>query len=262
MGILLDIAKRHEMIRTLALRDFQSRYIATLAGSLWTILHPIAIVVVFYFVFAVGFKSKGPGSTPFIIWFVTGLVAWFYFNDTLIIITDCITRNSYLVKKTIFPIEVLPLVQIFSALIPHVIFLAIVGILLVANDVPLMPFRLLVVYFIFCSTILLLGLGWLLSALQVFYRDIAQALSIIMNLWFWVTPIVWTPELMPEKYHWVFTSNPAHYLVEGYRGVLIYPQPVWPTTLETLYFWSIALPLFVLGITVFQRLKPEFADVL
>ena len=262
MGFLLDIFKRHEMIRTLALRDFQSRYAATVAGSLWTLLHPVAVVTVFYFVFSVGFKAKGPGDTPFILWFVSGLVAWFYFNDTLIAITDCVTRNGHLVKKTIFPVEVLPLVQILSALIPHMIFLVIVAALLEFNNVSFAPFRLLVVYFIFCATVLLLGLGWLLSALQVFYRDIAQVLTIVLNLWFWVTPIVWAPELMPEKYHWVFTWNPVHYLVDGYRGMLIHPQPVWPDAAQTLHFWGVTLLVLALGVAVFRRLKPEFADVL
>ena len=76
MGFLLNILRRHEMIRTLALRDFQSRYAATVAGSLWTLLHPVAIVAVFYFVFAVGFKAKGPDSTPFIVWFRISVGSW------------------------------------------------------------------------------------------------------------------------------------------------------------------------------------------
>ena len=262
MNFVLSAFKHREMIGVLALRDFQSRYAGTVAGSIWTLVHPLAVVAVFYFVFSVGFKARAPDNVPFILWFSVGLMAWFYFNDALIAITNSVVRNAHLVKKTVFPVEVLAVVQIVSALLPHLAFMAIIAIVLVINDVPFEGFRLLVLYFMFCTTVLLLGVGWLLSALEVFYRDISQALTMVMNLWFWLTPIVWDPALMPKEYHWVFAWNPMHYVVDGYRGMLIYSQPRWPDTSETIYFWCIALVFLVLGATVFRRLKPEFADVI
>ena len=262
MNFIINIIRQREMIRVLAFREFQSRYAGTLAGSLWTLAHPIAIVTVFYFVFSVGFKSKAPEGVPFILWFAVGLMAWFYFNDALVSVASSVVRNSHLVKKTVFPLEILAVVQIVSSLIPHLAFLLVIGFALFMNNVPIEGFRLLILYFMFCTTILLLGLGWLLSALEVFYRDISQALSIIMNLWFWITPVVWDSEMMPHKYRWFFAWNPMHYVVDGYRGVLIYSQPKWPSLYETLIFWCVALALFVLGSVVFGRLKTEFADVL
>lgn len=262
MNFSLSAFRHREMIRELALRDFQSRYAATAAGSLWTLAHPIAIVAVFYFVFSVGFKAKAPDDVPFILWFSVGLMAWFYFNDALTGITNSVTGNAHLVKKTVFPVEVLAIVKIASALLPHLGFLAVIVVVLTMNHVSLDSFRLLVFYFMFCTTILLLGLGWLLSALEVFYRDISQALTIIMNLWFWMTPIVWDPAMMPKEYRWLFEWNPMYYIVDGYRGMLIYSQPKWPGLFETVYFWCIALGLLALGFILFRRLKPEFADVL
>lgn len=262
MNFIVSAFKHRELILVLALRDFQSRYAGTVAGSLWTLAHPIAIITVFYFVFSVGFKSKAPEGVPFILWFSVGLMAWFYFNDALVSAASSIARNSHLVKKTVFPVEVLAIVQIVSSLLPHLVFLFVVAIVLLMNHVSFEGFRLLVFYFMFCTTVLLLGLGWLLSALEVFYRDISQALTIIMNLWFWMTPIVWDSKMMPEKYQWLFAANPMHYIVDGYRGMLIYPQAKWPDTYETIIFWCVALGLFVLGSAVFRRLKPEFADVL
>lgn len=250
------------MIRVLALRDFQSRYAGTVAGSLWTLAHPIAIMAVFYFVFSVGFKAKAPDDVPFIIWFAVGLMAWFYFNEGLGSIVNSVVKSSHLVKKTVFPVEVLAIVHIVSAMLPHLVFLAVVAAVLLINNVPFDGFRLLVFYFMFCTTVLLLGLGWFVSALEVFYRDTSQALTIIMNLWFWMTPIVWDSRMMPDEYHWLFAWNPMHYVVDGYRGMLIYSQPKWPETSETLIFWCMALGFLALGSVVFRRLKPEFADVL
>jgi ABC-type polysaccharide/polyol phosphate export permease len=262
LGIFENILKHRHAIQALALRELKSRYAGTLAGTFWMIFHPIAIVAVFYFVFAVGFKAKAPGSAPFILWFVTGLIAWFYFNDTLLAITDAITRNAHLVKKTIFPTEILPLVQIVAGIITHGVFLGLTVIMLVIYKVHFEPARLLIVYFMLCTTVLLLGMGWLLAALQVFYRDIAQALTITMNLLFWMTPIVWVRDQVPAAYRGLLSLNPVYYLVEGYRDLLIYPQPILPTLSGTIVFWSETGALLLLGATVFQRLKPEFADLL
>ena len=262
MSFIFSVFRYREMIRVLAIRDFQSRYAGTVAGSLWTLAHPMAIIAVFYFVFSVGFKAKAPGHVPFVLWFSVGLMAWFYFNEGLIAITNSVVQNAHLVKKTIFPVEILAIVQIVSALLPHLGFLVVVAAVLVMNHVPFDGYRLFVFYFMFCTIVLLLGLGWFLSALEVFYRDTSQAMSIIMNLWFWVTPIVWDSAMMPNKYHWLFTWNPMHYVVDGYRGMLIYSQPKWPPVSETVYFWCVALVMLVLGSNMFRRLKPEFADVL
>ena len=262
MSFLLNIIRHHEMIRALALRDFQSRYAGTVAGSFWTLAHPVAVVVVFYFVFSVGFKSKAPDDVPFILWFSVGLMAWFYFNEGLVAVTNSIARNSHLVKKTVFPIEILAVVQIVSSLLPHLVFFSVVVVALALNDIAFEWFRLGVLYYMLCTTVILLGLGWLLSALEVFCRDISQSLTIIMNLWFWITPIVWDSDMMPQEYHWIFRWNPVHYIVEGYRGVLIYAHPKWPEPTETLYFWCLSLGLLTLGAAAFRRLKPEFADVL
>lgn len=250
------------MIFALAQRELQSRYAGTLGGILWPFVHPIAAVIIFYFVFAVGFRTQGYSGTPFILWFVSGLVPWFYFNETLQAITSSITRNTHLVKKTVFPTEILPFVHLIAGLLPHAIFLLIVVGMLAFFKVPFLADRLLVVYFLICSCVLLAGLGWMLSALQVFYRDISQGLTIILNLWFWITPIVWSPDIMPEEYRGLMFYNPVYYIIEGYRGLLIFNSVVWPSAGATAYFWGVAALLFFVGNYIFRRLKPEFADII
>lgn len=256
------VLKQREMIVALAARDLQSRYIGTFGGILWAFVHPLAVVLIFYFVFAVGFRAQGPSNSPFVLWFVCGLIPWFFFNDTILATTNSITGNAHLVKKTTFPTEVLPLVHVLSSLFPHLIFMAILGGMLVFFGVPFLAERLLVMYYLVCTIVLVLGLGWLLSALQVFYRDIAQAISILLNLWFWATPIVWSQELVPSQYRGLLFANPIFYIVEGYRGLMIYDDIQWPSAKVTALFWTIVLLVLFLGIYVFRRLKPEFADVI
>lgn len=257
-----SISLHQSMIVAMAKRDLQNRYIGTLGGLLWALIHPLAVIMIFYFVFAVGFRAQGPSGAPFILWFVCGLVPWFFFSETLTGMTNSITQNCHLVKKTVFPTEVLCFVNLLAGLFTHAVFLFLLMAMLLFFSVPFSVDRLLILYFLVCTCVLLLSLGWLLSALQVFYRDIAQGLSIVLNLCFWLTPIVWSTDIMPSQYRSMFFLNPMYYIVEGYRGMLVYDAVIWPGSLATVYFWSVTVALFLCGNYVFRRLKPEFADVM
>ena len=259
--LLRSIVQYRSMILALAMRDLRSKFVGTMGGWFWIFAHPISVVIVFYFVFAIGFKAKGPSSTPFILWFVCGLVPWMFFNGSIIAITNSITSNLHLVKKTIFPTEIFPLVHLTSELITHGIFLLILFGMFVFFGLGVHPERILFLYFTVCACALLLGLGWMLSALQVFYRDVTQGLTIFLNLLFWATPIVWSQEMLPPQYLVLVHYNPIYYIVEGYRGALIYEQVLWPSAWSTLYFWSLTSIVFFTGSYVFRRLKPEFADI-
>jgi ABC-type polysaccharide/polyol phosphate export permease len=249
------------MVYAMALRDFESRFVGTLGGTIWAVVQPLATIIVFYLVFAIGFRVQSPVDTPFILWFVGGLAPWFMFNDTLQAIAGSVTGNAHLVKKTVFPAEVLAIVKIFSAVLPHLIFLLILVAMLFFFDIPLRIERILLVYYFLCIVVLLLGIGWLLSALQVFYRDIGQALTIVLNVWFWATPIVWPEQNIPESFRSILTYNPMYYIVTGYRDSLIYPHVLWPGITATIFFWCFAAACVLVGSFVFDRLKPEFADV-
>jgi ABC-type polysaccharide/polyol phosphate export permease len=262
MNLIKAVFNNREMILSLALRDFQSRYAGTFFGIIWTLAQPLITVAVFYFVFSIGFKAKAPDNVPFILWFCVGLMAWSYFNDSLISIVGVVSRNSSLVKKTVFPVEVLPVIQTLASLIPHLIFVSIVELVCFLYGLNLDFMRIIGFYYLFAMWVLIIGIGLLVSALEVFWKDFSQALPIIMNIWFWVTPVVWDPALMPSEYHWVFAWNPMYYIVEGYRSALIYQTVALPSVGETTYYWSIAILGLLAGNFVFNRLKPEFADVL
>jgi lipopolysaccharide transport system permease protein/teichoic acid transport system permease protein len=222
----------------------------------------LAIITIFYFVFAVGFRSQGPAKAPFLLWFVCGLVPWVFFNETLLAATESITRHAHLIKKTVFPSEILPMVNITAGLVPHLVFLLIVTGLLAWYQVPFAASRLLIVYYILCICALLVGLSWLLSSIQVFYRDVSHAVSILLNLWFWSTPIVWSSDMISVEYRGLLFYNPIYYITEGYRGLLVFGEIVWPSAAHTAYFWFIVTAMFLAGAYVFGRLKPEFADVM
>ena len=110
--------------------------------------------------------------------------------------------------------------------------------------------------------ILLLGLIYATSAIVVFFKDLGQIINIILQIGVWMTPIMWSYTMIPEKYQWIEKLNPFFYIVEGYRSIFIEKHWFWENIFQTLYFWCFSSLLFFIGIIIFRKLKPHFADVL
>ena len=117
-------------------------------------------------------------------------------------------------------------------------------------------------YFFLATTIFVAGLTWTLAALNVFQRDVGQSLSLISTLWFWLTPIVWPSDQLTGWARKLIELNPLYYIIEGYRNALLYQEPLSTNWQLGVYFWSLSLFLLLLGVLVFRRLKPHFADVM
>lgn len=262
LQMVRTLVQHRGMIGALTAREVQSRYAGTIAGVVWAFVHPAAIIGTFYFVFAVGFRTQMIENTPFALWFVVGFIPWLFFSEALTSITSSITRNAHFIKKTIFPSEVLPIVHLLAGLVSHAIFGLVLLCMLIYYDVKFHIEQLFVLYYLFCLCALALGMGWFLSSLQVFYQDISHGLGVILNLWFWATPVVWNFNNLPEGYKDVLAFNPLSYVIEGYRSSLIaetvVSSPVW----QGLYFWGVTGCIALLGLYVFNRSKREFADVL
>ena len=162
----------------------------------------------------------------------------------------------------VFPTETLPIVEILVATVGHLILLAFTILLLFIHGIIPGWGSLQIVYAYFCAFVLCLGLGWLLASTNVFHRDISQSLVTLLNFWFWMTPVVWGIDMIPEKWRPLMLFNPMFHVVESYRNALLYNRPVWADTYQCLIFWIIVSLLCASGAYVFWRLKPEFADVL
>ena len=246
----------------MAVQEVRSRYVGTLVGVVWFIINPLMMMFVFWFVFSVGFKVQPVGNIPFVVVFFCGLIPWTTFSETLMSSTTAITRNSNLVTKTIFPTEILPIVCLVASLISHGVMLVILVVLLLINHVSFSLYSFQFLYYLVALSIFSLGLSWFFSAVNVFYRDAGQILGVVLNMWFWFTPIAWGIEIMPEEYRYIIKLNPIYYIVEGYRCSFISHIPLWNSYELGIYFWTVCLLLFIIGGLVFRKLKLEFADVL
>lgn len=250
------------VIFSLVVRGFQSRYIGTGGGIIWSIVHPLATVFIFWIVFSFGFKSEGPKGIPFLLYFITAFLPWHFVNEVLHSSANTVLANRHLATKMVFPTETLPIVEIMIATVGHLILLAFaILLLLLHGEIPGME-GLQIVYAYLCAVALSLGLGWFLAATNVFHRDVNQSLATLLNFWFWMTPIVWNVDMVPEKWQPLLMLNPMLHVVESYRRALLYASPLWSDIPQLVMFWTIVVLLCVGGAYVFLRLKPEFADVL
>lgn len=259
---LRNIYNYRSIIKAMALRDVQTRYMGTLGGFLWFIIQPLSIVLVYWFVFSVGFKVRPAGGIPFVVVFLCGLVPWSLFAEALNTSTAAINANVHLVTKTVFPTEILPVVSLLSSLFTHVLMMILFVIVMMINGVPFSLYNLQVFYYLFALSALCLGFGWLLSAINVFCKDVGQALGVVLNLWFWATPIAWFQEILPERYLWILKFNPMYYIVDGYRASFLHLSPIWHNPRQCVYFWIMCALVFIAGAVTFKKLKPDFAEVL
>jgi len=249
-------------ILSLAGRSFKTRFVGTGGGAIWSILLPLATVFSYWMVFSLGFKAKGPNNIPFDVYFMTAFLPWSFFTDSLNAATNSLVNNRHLVKKMVFPTETLPLVEILSSTVGHLILTVFtVGLLLLHGTAPGWG-ALQLVYGYLCAVALASGLGWLLSAINVFHRDVGQSLSVLLSFWFWATPIVWSVDMLPDNWRPLINWNPVYHVVESYRDALLYDRPVWHDFSQLSVFWGMTLVIGLFGAYVFRRLKPEFADVI
>ncbi len=257
-----DIYISRQIIMELAKKDLKNRYLGSYLGIVWAFVQPIVSILVFWFVFQVGFRSAPINDYPFILWLVTGIVPWFYFAEVFQGGSTAIIDNAFLVKKIVFKISILPLIRMVSSLFVHLFFVLIIFILYLAYGYGINIHYFEFVYYSLSMFALLIGLNWLTSGLTIFLKDLGQIISIIVQMGFWITPVLWNYEIMPAKYQFILKANPMYYIVQGYRSCFIYHKGFWETPIQTIYFWAITILVFAFGGLVFKKLKPHFADIL
>ncbi|MCT7551341.1 ABC transporter permease [Aliarcobacter butzleri] len=259
--ILSDLWHSKRLLLDLAKNDFKMRYLGNTLGILWAFLQPTAMILLFWFVFSVGFKSQPMEGVPFILWLLAGLVPWFFFSESLQSATTSILDNSFLVKKVVFRVALLPIVKLMSALAIHIFFILFtLGIFIYYGYYPSI-YWLQIGYYLFATVVLVLGLSWITSSVVIFFRDLGQIVTMILQFGFWITPVIWSISIMPKEYIELIQFNPAYYLVQGYRESLIEQRWFWENDL-TLYFWIVTLFILSIGAFIFKKLRPHFADVL
>ncbi|MBA7638970.1 Teichoic acid translocation permease protein TagG [subsurface metagenome] len=245
------------------IRDLRGRYAGSTIGLFWYIIDPLLRLIIYTFVFSILFKVKlgnEPGTVSFVAYLFCGLLPWIAFEQALQRSATAITDNSNLVRKVVFPSEILPTYLVFSNFIHQTIALILfLGILFIIQNPPGIHALSLPIVFLL-QIIFTLGLAWFLSSLNIFFRDTPHVLRAILMIWFFATPIVYPSSIVPGKLKFLIKLNPMSHLVDIYRALLL--ENHLPNLKGSLFFLLVALASFVLGYLVFKKTKQVFGDLL
>jgi lipopolysaccharide transport system permease protein len=257
-----------DLLRILVKRDLEARYKGSILGNLWSVVNQLSQLLIYTYVFSIILKVKlslkglpEENSLVFGLWLFAGLSPWIAFTSGLTQAANSVVAQTNLVKKVVFPLALLPLVPVFSALVESA-FGLIILIIFVALKLGTLHETLALLPFIWLPQLLLTaGLGYLTAGLTVFLRDIPQTLLVILNLWFYLTPIVYPIDVVPASVRdLVFWVNPIAAIAQIYRDLIIIGEVNHPGEWATLMV--ISLVVFYSGLWVYRRLRPAFADVL
>ncbi len=265
-----ELFQNRVLIWKLSKNDFKTRYAGSYLGIIWAFVQPVVTVLLYWFVFTVALPSravaiKGDIEIPYILWLIAGIVPWFFFSEALSNGTSALLEYDYLVKKVVFKISILPIIKIISAIFVHAFFILFTLILFACYGYYPDLYTLQIFYYSACMFVFVLGLCYITCSIIVFFRDLGQIISILLQVGIWATPILWNLNIMAAshpKLMILFKLNPMNYIVEGYRNALIDKIWFWETFYSTAYFWILTFILFAVGALVFKRLKVHFADVL
>lgn len=244
-------------------RDFQARYSSSALGIVWTILNPLATIAIYTLVFSQIMQARLPGidnKLSYSIYLCSGIITWGLFSEILTKSQTIFLENANMIKKLAFPRICLPIIVILNSLVHFGIILSIfIGFLIVTWNFPgwsfLSMFPVLLI-----QVMLAVGLGMILGVLNVFFRDVGQFFGIVLQFWFWFTPIVYPLSILPESIAAFVKLNPMTTIVEAYHGIFVMNQmPNWSSLLPI----AIAsLLLCIFGLRLFRKRSGEMVDQL
>jgi len=258
-----NLVERRALLAQLVQRDFQQRYIGSAAGWLWGVVHPLVLLASYIFVFQVCLKVKLPPNAVtqnYTMYLFCGVLPWLLFSETVTRSAGSMVEHANLITKTVFPAEVVPVSIFLSTLIQHLIALALLIGATAFTLKTVSPMVLMLPLYMLFIGLLAVGVGWIAASLNVYLRDTAQILAVVMTLWFWITPIMINEQQVPQRFRAVILWNPMSWIVRAYRDRLF--LTTWPDWQEIAVLAAYSIGVFIVGGLFFRHLKRGFADVL
>jgi len=252
----------------MVVRDLRGRYAGSAMGLAWTVIHPIVLLALYTFVFGFVLRIRadalqqawgGSETLTFTLYLLCGLLPWLAFQDAVLRAQTSVVESSNLIKKMPFPSEVLPTTVTLTAFLHFLAALALYTIFAASmGQLALWPFAYLPLV-LALQLLFSLGLAFLSSAAFVYFRDIGHILGLALHAWFYLTPVVYPPTLVPAWVQPLFRFNPMHHLMKMYRAIFFHQSA--PPLRSLIAFTLAALVCWLVGAKVFERAKRGFADV-
>lgn len=255
---LYEIWRYHELIYFLVWRDLKVRYSQTVIGAAWVLIQPTLTTLIFTVFF--GRLAKLPSDgTPYAVFALCGIVPWQLFANSVSEAGNSLISNQGLIKKVYFPRLILPLARVLAGLVDFCIAFLLLLVVTVAYRIMIRPAALALPGFVLLALATAVGAGLWLSALTVRYRDIHHAVTLIMQLWLFATPVAYPSSMVPGRFRVLYGLNPMAGIIEGFRWALLGSSVFWPMIAVSAIMGML---LLASGLFYFKRVERTFADVL
>jgi lipopolysaccharide transport system permease protein len=248
----------NELLKHITLREVKSRYKQSFLGFFWVVLNPFFQMLIMSFVFSFIVRFNTPG-VPYPVFIFTGLLPWIFLANATGAATDAFIDNGSLIKKIYFPREIFVLATVTAKAVDFFLAFLLLLVMMLLYHIPFTPFMLFFIPLFAVNFIFVYALSLLLATCNLFFRDIKYLYNLILQLWFYVTPIIYATEFFPAQWRWIFKLNPMSVFINAYRQVLINGD--YPNMSSMLIASGISFGLLALAYYVFRKLEGSFADI-
>ena len=255
MELFKNLFQYRELLKTNVQKEIRGKYKGSFLGVLWSFLNPLLMVLVYALVFPYIMRVK---QDNYLVFLITGVIPWNFFTTCVTSGCNCVWINGGIIKKVYFPREILPISVVASGLINFLISCIIILIFVIGSGI--MPtFNLLWLPVIaIIQAFLTLGVLFILSAINVYVRDIEYLVGFILQLIFYATPILYNATMFPEKYRWILYLNPMTHIIDAYRSIFYYG--LMPELKSLVFIGILSLCVFIVGYQIFRKLEKGFAE--
>lgn len=255
MKLIKDLKQYQEFLKTNVKKDIRGKYKGSFLGVIWSFLNPLLSVLVYAIVFPYIMRVQ---VDNYLIYLITGIIPWTFFTSSVNMGMNSILYNSNIIKKVYFPRIILPISSVTSCLVNFLISCIIILLFCLGSGIGISVYILWLPIVVIIQYIFQLGLAFILSAIEIYMRDIEHIVNFLISMLFYVTPILYTPDTFPNGLSWLLKINPLTYLMNAYRDIFFYQKSPNFEGVGIVFF--ISLVLFFIGYVVFEKLQKGFAE--
>lgn len=261
--IISEIYVNFKRMVRLSLYDYNLANKDSYLGKIWSVLNPLIQIATYWFVFGVGVRSNKPiDGYAFLPWMLCGLIPWFFFSQSIVGGASSIYAKSGTVLKLKYPVSTIPVGSVLVGFYNHLVVLGILVFMLICFGYYPNLYWLNIIYYFIFEFIFLSSFAMITSVFTMIARDFQKLLSSIIRFWFYMTPILWNMDNLPNLAQEILKLNPALYIVTGFRDSFLYGNMFYIHTGQMLFFWALNLVLVVVGCNLQIKFRDKFIDLL
>ncbi len=255
MKVFKELYQYRELLKTNVQKEIRGKYKGSFLGVLWSFLNPLLMVLVYALVFPYIMRTN---VDNYLVYLITGVIPWNFFTTCITTGCNCVWINGGIIKKVYFPREILPISVVAAGLINFLISCVIILLFVFFGGIGFSVQLLWLPLIAIIQSALSLGLLFILSAINVYVRDIEYLVGFLLNLLFYATPILYTADMFPESIRWVLYLNPMTTIIESYRNIFYYQQS--PALTSLMIVFAVSFIILIIGYLIFKKLERGFAE--